>query len=398
MLNKLIKPLTIIFFICILVFNFKLNEGHFSQLANSFLEGKTYFLEEPEGGWIDTTPSRDHNFWPAGPFPIILLTPFVFIFKFFKLFFYQGYLQPLLVIIVFWFCFKVAKSYKYSDNDAGFLAYAFCFSTVFINVALWPAAWGFSQVVAVLILWLIIFGFIKKTSYWLMGILVGLAIATRFASFGVIILILADIFWFSKKNINVKLKQSLSFITTLIFLISLICLYNYVRFGNILDNGYAGQILTNENLEKARSYGLFSLIHIPGNLYYFLLSTPLPVIKDSISHVLTFPFIRANPWGMSILVTSPYFIYLFFLGYKDKLSKILILTIIVISIPIFLYYGIGFRQFGYRYSLDFLPILFFLLMRNYRKKYISLSYGFKSVVIMTSITNIYFFLTAFMYP
>ena len=67
--------------------------------------------------------------------------------------------------------------------------------------------------------------------------------------------------------------------------------------------------------EKAREYGLFNLKHIPGNLYHFFLATPLPVFADSLSHVLKFPYLKADPWGMGIFITSPIFIYLFPLSY-----------------------------------------------------------------------------------
>lgn len=170
-----------------------------------------------------------------------------------------------------------------------------------------------------------------------------------------------------------------------------------MRFGSFTEQGYTNQIVSNKYLEKAREYGLMSLIHVPGNLYYFLLSGPIPVFKDNISHVLQFPFVKANPWGMSIFLTSPIFIYLFSLSYKDRLSKILIITIAAIALPIFLYYGIGWRQFGYRYALDFLPFLFFLLIKNYKERFKELSLGFKTVIIISSLTNLYLLITAFIY-
>ena len=137
--------------------------------------------------------------------------------------------------------------------------------------------------------------------------------------------------------------------------------YNFIRFGNIFEQGYSMQTVP-DHAVKAREYGIISSVHIPGNLFYFLLAMPLPVFKDNLSHVLKFPYIEMNHWGMSIFVTSPIFLYLFNLSYKDKLSRLLIITTIIIAVPIFLYYGIGYRQFGYRYSLDFLPLLFTVLI------------------------------------
>ena len=171
--------------------------------------------------------------------------------------------------------------------------------------------------------------------------------------------------------------------------------YNYQRFGNIFEQGYNYQILLTESLSKAREYGIFSLAHLPTNLYYFLLSVPLPIFRDGVSHVLKFPFVMADPWGMSIFITSPYFIYLFFLKYKDKISKLFLVSIFLTALPILLYYGVGFRQFGYRYSLDFLPFLFWLKIRNYNSKYKKLSNKFKILVLISAFTNLYLFRTLF---
>ena len=65
----------------------------------------------------------------------------------------------------------------------------------------------------------------------------------------------------------------------------------------------------------------------------------------------------------------------------------------VVASFIFSYYGIGNVQFGYRYSLDFLPFLFFLLIRNYRNERPELSPGFKKVILVTALTNCYLVLT-----
>lgn len=397
-IDKFILPLSIIFFSLIISHNLYIGGEHFSLLSESLLRGKLYFLREPVGGWIDTTFSNGQHYWPSGPFPIIFLTPFVFVFQKLGIFFYQGYIQPFLVAGVFFLVYKIANKSGYLSEDSFYWAFAFCFSTVFLNVALWPAPWGFAQVLTTLLLFLVIYGYLKSWPLLIQGVLTGATVASRFAVVGTSLFFILTIMLSKNMPLKRKLRDLFIFLIPVIGSFSLICVYNYIRFGNFFDNGYANQILTNENLEKARDYGLFNLIHMPGNLYYFLLSSPLPVYKDKISHVLTFPYIRANPWGMSIFITSPIFLKLFFLKYKDLISKIVILTVVVISIPIFLYYGVGWRQAGYRYSLDFLPFLFWLLMRNYQTKVRLLSVKFKIIVLLGAIVNLHFVFTAFLYP
>jgi len=115
------------------------------------------------------------------------------------------------------------------------------------------------------------------------------------------------------------------------------------------------------------------------------------VRRDDVSPVLAFPYVVANPWGMSIWVTSPLFLYLLGLRHRDDRSLLLLLSSFVIAVPILLYYGIGFRQFGYRYSLDFLPFLYYLLLRNYRHQRGNLTAGFKAVVLLSALWNLYLF-------
>ena len=47
--------------------------------------------------------------------------------------------------------------------------------------------------------------------------------------------------------------------------------YNYLRFGNPLESGYSMASLGSDVLMQARSQGLFSVVHIPKNLFMMLL-------------------------------------------------------------------------------------------------------------------------------
>lgn len=392
--DKILIILLTIFFVIAIVFNFGVRgEQQFSYLADSFLRGKTYFLEKP-GSWADTTSYDGRYYWPLGPFPAVIILPFVFIFNLINQFFYQGYLHFFIVLGVFYLVCKIARKSKYSFSDSLYLAFAFCFSSAFLGVAIWPWSWYFSQVVTVFLLFLAIYEYLGKKRHWLIGLIFGLVLATRFSASLAIVFFILELLLISKKSLLKKLRTLFVLLLPYGLALLLLFYYNFVRFGRVLEQGYSAQIIP-DFATKGRDYGLLDLVHLPGNLYYFLLATPLPVFRDNLSRVLKFPFIRANPWGMSIFITSPYLIYLFFLKYKDRLSKLVLATVFIISLPTFLYYGIGWRQFGYRYSLDFLPILFFLLIRNFRSKYSSLSNNFRLLIVISAITNLYLFVTLF---
>lgn len=375
------------------VFGFNLTvsvDQQFSYLAESFLQGKTYFLVPPAFGY-DTVFFQGKYYWPLGPFPAVLLLPFVLVFRSFGLFFFQSYLHVFLVLGVFYLFFKIARKVGYSADDAGFLAFAFCFASAFLGVAIYSGSWYFAQVVAVFLVTLALLEYLGKKRLWIIGTLMGLGFMTRVtAALNILFFVMGVVVADTKLRKKISAIAALSF-PVLVGLVAL-ALYNHARFGNWLEQGYSLQILDGA-AARARSYGVMSLVHVPGNLFYFLFAGPLPVTFDNVSQVLKFPYLRANPWGMSLFITSPYFLYLFSLKYDDLISKQLLFSIAVVASCIFTYYGIGNVQFGYRYSLDFLPFLFFLLIRNYRNERPELSPGFKKVILLTALTNFYLVLT-----
>jgi hypothetical protein len=368
------------------LFNISLtSEQHFSWLANSFLSGKLYFIDQLPN-LADTVPYGGQYFWPLGPFPAILLMPGQFILNIFGLFFYQGYLNFFLGILVFVLVNKISRKFNYSPDDAFCLASAFCLSSVFVAVWTLSWSWYFAELVTVVLLLLLIYEFLNKKRYWLLGILIGLALLTRFTAAIAGTIVLLDLA-LSKETLNAKTKSFLLFASPIAISIGLLLTYNYLRFGDLFEQGYNGQIISGMSLSN-RSFGLLSWRHLPGNLYYSLANLPSPIFYEG-SKVMKFPFFKADPWGMSIFLTSPYLFYLFSLKYKDKFSKLLWVSIIAIALPVYLYYGIGCIQFGYRYSLDFMPFLFLLLIKNYREKCGELSPLFKKVIIASACLNIY---------
>ncbi|OQA03028.1 MAG: hypothetical protein BWY68_00856 [bacterium ADurb.Bin400] len=253
------------------------------------------------------------------------------------------------------------------------------------------SSWYFAHNVAVLLWLLFIYEFLTNSRRWTLGLLAGLLLATRTpAGLGAIFLITVNQITLANSN-EERIKRAFRAIvaTPIPVIVLLLLLYNFLRFGNPLEFGYSGGFQTlSDFLAKARDYGTFSLAHLPGNLYYALLSTPLPVFRDDISHVLAPPYLKANPWGISIFITSPYLFYLFTISYKDRISKIFLATTSLIALLVFTYYGIGFLQFGYRYALDFFPLLFVLLVKNYHQRHLNLSSTFKTVIIISAILNL----------
>ena len=63
---------------------------------------------------------------------------------------------------------------------------------------------------------------------------------------------------------------------------------------------------------------------------------------------------------MSILITSPFLVLYFFRSSGLSWARWLRVCSILVLIPMLLYYGIGWCQYGYRYAIDIYPMLFIL--------------------------------------
>ncbi len=148
--------------------------------------------------------------------------------------------------------------------------------------------------------------------------------------------------------------------------------YNFARFGNIFDEGYFDVYRRYLNLAIPYSFyrllvpvsfphfGYMDIRNIPLHLYTLFLMPPEILAK--------FPFIRPSPYGLSILITSPLFLYALRAKWREKLVKASWLAIGLTSIPIFLHFSQGWVQFGYRFLLDFAPFLLILTALGIKNK------------------------------
>ncbi len=356
----------------------KWGEQQFVDLARSFLVGKTYFTNKlPDYG--DTVFWGGKYYWPAGPVPALILVPLA---RYEKL--TQGLVQVPLVLLIAFLVYVVGRRLGYKQEDAVFWSVAFCAGSVFLGVALWPWCRPFVQVISTLLIWLAIIELTGKKRYGLIGVWMGLLFLSRpVPAFGIV--------YFAASVFVLGGNRGANLVKLLLPLVISIMVwggYNQARFGNWFDDGFSRALFPTFS-EKAKGYGLFNTIHLPGNLYYLFLAGPDPVFRGDGSHVLKFPFMRVNEWGMSIFLTSPCVLWLFSRkGWTAEMWRMLV-TIFVIAAPLMVYFSLGYRQYGYRYSLDFLPWVYLLLMVKLKGS--ELGRGFKWVVVISTIFNMYMF-------
>jgi hypothetical protein len=125
--------------------------------------------------------------------------------------------------------------------------------------------------------------------------------------------------------------------------------YNMLRWGVPLDEGYTrltqGDVFFN--------HGLFSPIYLPRQLYAIFVQPP-----DFISG--TPFFLRPRYIGMSLLLTTPAFLWIFAALREVRRDVVVAATGVAALLALLpdLFHGtVGFQQFGYRFSIDAQPFL-----------------------------------------
>ncbi|MBI3335174.1 MAG: hypothetical protein HY001_01610 [Candidatus Portnoybacteria bacterium] len=353
-------------FIPVLVFNFtNTSNQQFVYLADSFLHGQTHFRELP-GSYRDLIWQEGKFYWHLGPFPAVLLMPFVI---FWGTTFLQGYVQFFLTLLNFYLLYRIALILGMKKKiHALWLGFGYIFATMYLPAALLSDSWRFAQVVATSLLLFAILEYITKRRFWLIGIVLAFLIATRFH------LVLALAFFIvgiltEKAQWKEKLTASFHLMAPVIVMGVILLFYNYVRFDDIFETGYryvpSGNVRfgLERHMEIAFQYSgekLFSLLYLPTNIYYYILQAPSPILLNPQSHILIPPYLIVNGQeSYGILISAPLFLFALMASTKEKLVRQSWIAAGLIFMLLLLHYVANLR-----YLLDLAPFLFVILVRT----------------------------------
>jgi hypothetical protein len=132
---------------------------------------------------------------------------------------------------------------------------------------------------------------------------------------------------------------------------------NYARFDSFTEFGHT--YLNVRWTARIQRWGLFNYHFISRNLAAWFVLLPRIMTKA--------PYLQISWHGMSVLVTTPLFVYLVWPRVRGVLHRPLWLTIAPIFVTHALYQNDGWVQFGYRFSLDYAVFLVMLLALGGRK-------------------------------
>lgn len=233
------------------------------------------------------------------------------------------------------------------------LTILFGFGTVHWAVATTGTTWFFAEIVAVFFVLLCLIEYFGRKRAVLMGFLLGLATLSRLP------VAVGSIFFLAMLYKDGGIRRPLKFIAGLAVPLAFYGYFNYVRFGNPLQTGYSMHSYAAYFAADIKKYGMVSLHYIPTQLYTILISPP-----QYISH---FPFLKPNPNGMGILLTTPAILYVVKAKFSESINRWALLATVGIMLPTLVWFSTGWVQFGYRYSLDFMPFVLILIASGMRR-------------------------------
>jgi hypothetical protein len=329
---------------------------YFVWLADAFIHGRLSLKEAPPR-LTELIPFNGNIYVVYPPMPAILLIPFVAIWG---VEFKQTLASIVLGSINVSLVYLVMRRLTSSESVRIWMTVLVAFSTIHWYIATIGSSWYLAHICSFLFLNLAIYETLGKKRPFLIGLLVGASYWSRLSTIlglPFFIIMLSDK-WLSNseepflKRIRLKPLIQLGSGTAVFVFLNLT--YNYLRFGTPLDVAYT--MLLTPSAQPWFDRGMFSLYYIPYHLYVILAKPPVFIDKP--------PYVVPSMQGLSILVTTPAFIYSIFAGIRNRLAFACWSAIIPIALLIFTKAGTGWTQFGYRYAMDFYPFLILLTLRG----------------------------------
>lgn len=317
-------------------------------LTKSFIAGSVDLPDLPPF-YHDKIEFEGKIYLPFPPAPTILMIPFVLLRERIT----QQQISVLIGSIDITLLYFLLL-YFTSKKRSAILSIFFGFGTPFFWSTVAGTTWFFSHVVTIFFLTLSLILHFKQ-KHFLSGILFALAVLTRLP------IILSGIFYLFQL-FKTKIKLIYFLLGASIF-IPVFLIYNFMRFGNVLETGYEKVYKQYSGIKVSISenFGYFNYKNVPLHLYTFLIMPPnISVVEGLVKDL------RPSPFGMGILFTSP----LLFIALKPMFKKGIelnsITTAFLVALPSFMHYAQGWVQFGYRFVLDFIIFLMIILALRFK--------------------------------
>lgn len=252
-----------------------------------------------------------------------------------------------------WLALPMMRAYGAKGSTAYWLAALTAFGTLLFFSSVLGNMYYLAHAESFLALTLFLIEWAGRRRPAALGICLGVSFLARPTTILAAIPFGTYLVWTRRGQLRGAIRSAIAFALPLGIAIAAYGWFNWVRFGSVLESGYSISLLVKPSLEARRALGVFSIAQVPENVRLALLALPRLATR--------FPFIAPDPNGMSMILVSPALIGALWAGWRDRGAAVLWLAAALVAVPVFLFYGGGADQYGFRYSLDFTPFLVALM-------------------------------------
>lgn len=338
---------------CLAATAYHLTPDRMMVLAERILQGR---LDDPTFAHTVDSVALDGRYYVAvGPLQVLPYLPFVPLAPFHGVARYVVSLIPGLVAA--WLALPLARAYGTRDATAYWVAAFTAFGTLLFYVSVFGDMYYLAHAESFLALELFLLEWAGRRRPAVLGALLAASFLARPTTILACIPFGLALLW----RRPAWARTAFTFGAPLGIAIVAFGVYNAARFGSPLESGYAPSLLFNAALIDRRSHGVFSISQVPENVRLALLA--LPRLRPSL------PFVVPDGYGMSMLLVSPGLLVAARAGIRPQAQRLMWAASALVAIPVLLYYGGGYVQYGFRYSLDFTPFLVVLVALAARRHF-----------------------------
>ena len=331
---------------------------YYVYYAQALLDGRLDFGTLPPAA-LDLAVYQGRTYLYHPPFPSVLMAPLVALF---------GVGLPDRFVSVLLGAANGALFYRFlvaldregiarsGERDRMLLCALFLFGTVHEYLVVTANHWELSQVVTITGVLCALLAALAGRPVWMAAALVAV-LGTRSHAVLVGLAPLGLYLWREARRgtaTRALLRRLAPALALGVAAVALLMAFNAARFGDPFESGTSHQRMHPMFRARFDAHGLFSLAYVPRNLRALLVATP--------ERIAGFPYVRFSTTGLSLLLATPFYAYLFWSLRREtrRQAAILWAGVVPVMMVVLVTIGTGEMQFGHRYSADVQPLLLVL--------------------------------------
>ena len=246
---------------------------------------------------------------------------------------------------------RAAGLSRRGPTDDLWLSLCLTFGTVFFFSAVQGRVWFTAHVVGVALALGHLIATVEARRPVVAGLCLGLAAMTRTPMAFLFPLFLFEAWRIARDDPRRFLRLCAAFAAPVVVIAAVAVAHNLARFDQAGEFGHS--YLAVRQQAQMEETGLFSLDYLSRNLAVAL--TLLPRFSAES------PFVVIGGHGLAIWFTTPILFFLLWPRERGPWHLPLWLTVAMVAVPSLLYQNSGWLQFGYRFALDYMPLLILLV-------------------------------------